>query len=388
MAIKYISGINKEKQNLRRSVHTGSDLAGGTVLNPAQAFDPQAVFVYLNGVLLKEGTSGNGGDYTTTGNSTITFNSAVSSSDIIEVVSYTFSNPTLPETMIEVDHTATAGDASYHGTAVTGASFTGATNTVTATSHGLSVDDVITVTAITTSDMTLTRYRVKSVTDTSNFVIENMDRSTPSFTDGTSMEYSQVFSKVVNGLSLINKAMVFLNGMLLVENTDFYRDQQSITLDASVAIFENYVVHIRSFGAFVFPTTSEIQNSGIVVADDAVATLFTSADFTANITSVFNLHLSVRHYDATIDGYRTGLFMVRAEKNDASASYIHRAYDAGNISTDVEYLDQGNYTAYTDITDGKIGLAVHADANYWYVYLINRSGYQVVAGYKAFAVTN
>lgn len=388
MAIKYISGINKEKQNLRRSIHTGSDLSGGTVLNPSQAFDPQAVFVYLNGVLQKEGTAGNGGDYTTSGNSTITFNSAVASTDIIEVVSYTFSNPTLPETMVEVDHTATAGDASYHGTAVTGASFTGATNTVTATSHGLSVDDVITVTAITTSDMTLTRYRVKSVTDTSNFVIENMDHTTPSFTDGTSMEYSQVFSKVVNGLSLVNKAMVFLNGMLLVENTDFYRDQQSITLDASVAIFENYVIHIRSFGAFVFPTTSEIQNSGIVIADDAISTLFTSADFTANVTSVFNLHLSVRHYDATNDAYRTGLFMIRAEKNDAAASYIHRAYDAGNISTDVQYLDQGNYTAYTDITDGKIGLAVHADANYWYVYLINRSGYQVVAGYKAFAVTN
>ena len=51
MGIKFLSGFrgyDNAKQHLRRSVHAGSDLtSGNTVLNPAQAFDQQACFVYL-----------------------------------------------------------------------------------------------------------------------------------------------------------------------------------------------------------------------------------------------------------------------------------------------------------------------------------------------------
>ena len=58
MGIKFLSGFrgyDNAKQHLRRSVHAGSDLtSGNTVLNPAQAFDQQACFVYLNGVMQKE----------------------------------------------------------------------------------------------------------------------------------------------------------------------------------------------------------------------------------------------------------------------------------------------------------------------------------------------
>ena len=70
MGIKYLSGFrgyDNAKQHLRRSVHAGSDLtSGNTVLNPAQAFDQQACFDYLNGVMQKEG-SGTAGEYTLSG---------------------------------------------------------------------------------------------------------------------------------------------------------------------------------------------------------------------------------------------------------------------------------------------------------------------------------
>ena len=79
-------------------------------------------FVYLNGVLLKEGA---GQDYQLSGNSTVTFATTVDNADIIEVVSYNFTNPTLPETMVETDHTVTSGESNLHSTAVTGASYTG-----------------------------------------------------------------------------------------------------------------------------------------------------------------------------------------------------------------------------------------------------------------------
>ena len=107
MGVKFISGFrgyDNAKQHLRRSVHAGSDLtSGNTVLNPSQAFDQQACFVYLNGVMQKEG-SGTAGDYTLSGTSTVTFNSAVATTDVVEVVSYNFANPTLPESMIESDN--------------------------------------------------------------------------------------------------------------------------------------------------------------------------------------------------------------------------------------------------------------------------------------------
>ena len=93
MTTRYLSGFStfdKEKQNIRRSSHTAT--SGQTVLNPAQGFDPQALFVYVNGVLKRETT-----DYTTTGNSTITFTSGLSVNDKVDVVSYVFSNPTSRE---------------------------------------------------------------------------------------------------------------------------------------------------------------------------------------------------------------------------------------------------------------------------------------------------
>ena len=135
MGIKYISGfrgLDHAKQHLRRSVHLGSALTSAyTVLNPAEAFDQQACFVYLNGALLKEGTSGAGGDYVLSGTSTVTFNTAVATTDAIEVISYAFQNPTLPATMTETDHTVTSANASYHSTAFTGGAYTTATLKVT-----------------------------------------------------------------------------------------------------------------------------------------------------------------------------------------------------------------------------------------------------------------
>ena len=134
MGIKYLSGFrgaDHAKQHLRRSVHLGSALTSGyTVLNPAEAFDQQACFVYMNGALLKEGTSGAGGDYVLSGSNTVTFNTAVATTDAIEVISYAFQSPSLPETMTEVDHTVTSANASFHGTAFTGGAFTTATDTL------------------------------------------------------------------------------------------------------------------------------------------------------------------------------------------------------------------------------------------------------------------
>jgi len=165
MGIKYISGFrgaDHAKQHLRRSVHLGSALTSGyTVLNPAEAFDQQACFVYMNGALLKEGTSGAGGDYVLTGSNTVTFNTAVATTDAIEVISYIFQNPTLPATMTETDHTVTSANATYHATAVTGGAYTAASDTLTKSSHGLAVDDVIGVTASPTSNsIAVGRYRV------------------------------------------------------------------------------------------------------------------------------------------------------------------------------------------------------------------------------------
>ena len=96
MGIKYISGfrgLDNAKQHLRRSTHLGSAASGGTVLNPSEAFDQQACFVYLNGAMLREGASGAGGDYVLSGTNTITFNTAVASTDIIEVMRITSYNP-------------------------------------------------------------------------------------------------------------------------------------------------------------------------------------------------------------------------------------------------------------------------------------------------------
>ena len=203
MGIKYISGFrgaDHAKQHLRRSVHLGSALTSGyTVLNPAEAFDQQACFVYLNGALLKEGTSGAGGDYVLTGSNTITFNVAVATTDAIEVISFAFQNPTLPATMTETDHTVTAANASYHSTAVTGGTYTASSDTLGKSSHGLAVDDVISVTSQSgTGTITDGRYRVKTVTDSSNVVLTDVDGNALTFAgNGTSIEYTKVFNKKI-----------------------------------------------------------------------------------------------------------------------------------------------------------------------------------------------
>ena len=110
--------------------------------------------------------------------------------------------------------------------------------------------------------------------------------------------------------------------------------------------------------------------------------------FTSNVTCVFNLHVSARHATATNDAYRTAHILVRAQTNSASACYLHRAYDAGNISDEVEVKDAGNYSSISSFTDGKIGIGVTADANRWSVVMGNRAGHSIIAGFKALAITN
>ena len=393
MGVKFISGFrgyDNAKQHLRRSVHAGSDLtSGNTVLNPSQAFDQQACFVYLNGVMQKEG-SGTAGDYTLSGTSTVTFNSAVATTDVIEVVSYNFANPTLPESMIESDQTITSAQATYHATDVTGATYTASTDTITKASQDLNVGDVISVTAATGTDtITTGRYKVKTRTSADAAVLEGMDNSALTFSgDGTSVEYTKVYSQSVNNLTLINKAMVFLNGMLLVEDTDYFKDQQAITFDSSVNLLQNHVVAVRNIGSYSTPSSTDVSNTGIEIADEGIATLLTADDFTSNVTAVFNLHVSARHATATNDAYRTAHILVRAQTNSASTCYLHRAYDAGNISDEVEVKDAGNYSSISSFTDGKIGIGVTADANRWSVVMGNRAGHSIIAGFKALAITN
>ena len=393
MGVKFISGFrgyDNAKQHLRRSVHAGSDLtSGNTVLNPSQAFDQQACFVYLNGVMQKEG-SGTAGDYTLSGTSTVTFNSAVATTDVVEVVSYNFANPTLPESMIESDQTITSAQATYHATDVTGATYTASSDTITKSSQDLNVGDVISVTAATGTDtITTGRYKGKTRTSANAAVLQGMDNSALTFSgNGTSVEYTKVYSQSVNNLTLINKAMVFLNGMLLVEDTDYFKDQQTITFDSSVNLLQNHVVAIKNIGSFSTPSSTDVSNTSIEIADEGIATLLTADDFTSNVTCVFNLHVSARHATATNDAYRTAHILVRAQTNSASACYLHRAYDAGNISDEVEVKDAGNYSSISSFTDGKIGIGVTADSNRWSVILGNRAGHSIIAGFKALAITN
>ena len=395
MGVKFISGFrgyDNAKQHLRRSVHAGSDLtSGNTVLNPSQAFDQQACFVYLNGVMQKEG-SGTAGDYTLSGTSTVTFNSAVATTDVVEVVSYNFANPTLPESMIESNQTITSAQSTYHATDFTGATYTASSDTLTSgTAHGLAVGDVISVTASPTSgSISVGRYKAKTITDTTNVVLEGMDNSALTFSaNGTSnVNFTRVYSQTVNNLTLINKAMVFLNGMLLVEDTDYFRDQQTITFDSSINLLQNHVVAIKNIGSYSTPSSTDVSNTSIEIADEGIATLLTADDFTSNVTCVFNLHVSARHATATNDAYRTAHILIRAETNVASDCYAHRAYDAGNISDEIEIKDAGNYSSISSFTDGKIGIGVTADSNRWSVILGNRAGHSIIAGFKALAITN
>ena len=395
MGIKYISGfrgLDHAKQHLRRSVHLGSALTSGyTVLNPAEAFDQQACFVYLNGALLKEGTTGNGGDYVLSGTNTITFNVAVATTDAIEVISYAFQNPTLPHTMTEVDHTITSANASYHSTSFASASYTTATDTLTKASHGLAVDDVIDVTVSSTAtSITVGRYRVLTVTSSSAVVLTTVDGTALAFdADGSSnITFIRVFNKKIPLLTQTNHVMLFLNGMHLVKDTDYYVDQQSITVDSTVNLLENAVVAVRHFGSFVTQITGEVQRNGITITDDTHNLLLSSGDITGNTTTVFNLYVSVRHSTATNDAYQAANFIVRAEKAVPADCYLHTIADGGNIGTEFDAVDENAYSTYANVSDGNVGVGITADANGWYVYLANRSNHSVVAGFKAIAITN
>jgi hypothetical protein len=397
MGIKYISGfrgLDNAKQHLRRSTHLGSAASGGTVLNPSEAFDQQACFVYLNGTMLREGTTGAGGDYVLSGTNTITFNTAVAATDLIEVVSYAFQNPTLPQTMQEVDHAVIAAETTLHATSrVTDGDFTTATDTLIKGSHGLVVGDVINVISATaTSGTTITagRYKVLTVTDSGNVVLTDIDGNALAFANNSDADvtYDVVFSLSVPNLTVVNHAMVYLNGMLLVEDTDYYRDQQQITLDKTVNIATGHQIAIRHFGSYVTAADGEVQRTGITITDDTHNLLLSSSDLVNSTTATFQLQVSVRHVTATNDAYRIANFFVRAEKAVPADCYLHTIADAGNIASTFEVLDENGYSAASDMTDGNVGVGITADASGWYVYLANRAGYSIVAGFKASAISN
>ena len=397
MGIKYISGfrgLDHAKQHLRRSVHLGSALTSGyTVLNPAEAFDQQACFVYMNGALLKEGTSGAGGDYVLTGSNTVTFNVAVATTDAIEVISYAFQNPTLPHTMTEVDHTVTSANATYHSTSFASCTYTTATDTLTtaaSAAHGLAIDDVIDVTvSATATSITLGRYRVLTVPSASTATLQTVDNASVAFADnGTGITFIRVFNLSVPLLTQINHIMLFLNGMHLVKDTDYYVDEQSITIDSTVNLLENAVVAVRHFGSFAAQVENEIHRNAITIADDTHNLLLSNTDLTGNTTAVFNLYVSVRHSTATNDAYQAANFIVRAEKAVPADCYLHTIADGGNIGTEFDAVDENAYSTHLNVTDGNMGIGVTADANGWYVYLANRSNHSVVAGFKAIAITN
>jgi len=398
MGIKYISGfrgLDHAKQHLLRSTHLGSaTTSGNTILNPSEAFDQQACFVYLNGAMLREGTSGNGGDYVLSGTNTITFNTAVATTDIIEVVSYAFQNPTLPQTLKEVNHTITAGEATAHATSrVTDGDYDTSADTLIKSSHGLAVGDVISVISATASSGTDTisagRYKVGTVTDSGNVVLTDIDGAALSFTNDSDADvtYDVVFNLSVPGLTVVNNVMLYLNGLLLVENTDYYRDQQQITLDKTVNIATGHQLAIRSFGSFALEREAEKQGTGITLTDDSHNLLISNSDLVDNTTTTFQLQVSVRHSTTTNDAYQVANFFVRAEKAVPADCYLHTVADAGNIGT-FESVDANSYSTHANITDGNVGVGITADANGWYVYLANRAGHSIVAGWKATAISN
>ena len=397
MGIKYISGfrgLDHAKQHLRRSVHLGSALTSGyTVLNPAEAFDQQACFVYLNGALLKEGTSGAGGGYVLSGSNTVTFNTAVATTDAIEVISYAFQNPTLPQTIKEVNHTVTSANETFHATSFASCTFTTATDLITTDSsaaHGLAIDDVISVTASSGTDtITTGRYRVLTVPSSSTASITTVDGTAIAFGgNGTGVAFTRVLDVTIPLLTAVNNIMLFLNGMLLVKDTDYYVDEQSVTIDSTVNLLENHVIAVRSFGSFAAQVENEIHRNGITIADDTHNLLLSNTDLTGNTTAVFNLYVNVRHATATNDAYQAATFIVRAEKAVPADCYLHTIADGGNIGTEFDAVDENGYSTYANVTDGNMGIGVTADANGWYVYLANRSNHSVAAGFKAIAITN
>ena len=107
----------------------------------------------------------------------------------------------------------------------------------------------------------------------------------------------------------------------------------------------------------------------------------------SNVTATFHLQISYRHVTATNDAYRIANLFVRAEKAVPADCYLHLVSDAGNIASGLEILDVDDYSAASDLTDGNVGVGITADANGWYVYLVNRAGFSVVAGFKATAIS-
>jgi hypothetical protein len=105
-------------------------------------------------------------------------------------------------------------------------------------------------------------------------------------------------------------------------------------------------------------------------------------------TAAFQLQVSVRHATAATDSYRIANLFVRAEKNVPADCYLHLISDAGNIANSLEVLDVDDYSAASDMTDGNVGVGITADASGWYVYLANRAGHSIVAGFKASAISN
>jgi len=397
MGIKYISGfrgVDHAKQHLRRSVHLGSALTSGyTVLNPAEAFDQQACFVYMNGALLKEGTTVNGGDYVLSGSNTVTFNTAVATTDAIEVISYAFQNPTLPHTMTETDHAVTAANATYHSTSFASCTYTTATDLLTTDSsaaHGLAIGDVISVTvSATATSITLGRYRVLTVPSSSTATLQTVDNASVAFADnGTGITFIRVFNKAIPQLTVVNHIMLFLNGMHLVKDTDYYVEQASVTIDSTVNLLENAIVAVRHWGSYAIQVENEIHRNAITIADDTHNLLLSNTDLTGNTTAVFQLYVSVRHATATNDAYQAANFIVRAEKAVPADCYLHTIADGGNIGTEFDAVDENAYSTYANVTDGNVGVGITADANGWYVYLANRSNHSVVAGFKAIAITN
>ena len=328
------------------------------------------------------------------GTNTITFNTAVAATDLIEVISYAFQNPTLPQTMQEIDHAVIAAETTLHATArVTDGDFTTATDTLVKASHGLLVGNVINVisaTATTGTTITAGRYKVLTVTDSGNVVLTDIDGNVLAFANDSDADvtYDVVFSLSVPNLTVVNHAMVYLNGMLLVEDTDYYRDQQQITLDKTVNIATGHQIAIRHFGSYVTAADGEVQRTGITITDDTHNLLLSSSDLINNTTSTFHLQVSVRHVTATNDAYRIANFFVRAEKAVPADCYLHTIADAGNIASTFEVLDENGYSAASDMTDGNVGIGITADASGWYVYLANRAGYSIVAGFKASAISN
>jgi hypothetical protein len=230
---------------------------------------------------------------------------------------------------------------------------------------------------------------VLTVPSSSTATLQTVDNASLAFADnGTGITFIRVFNKSVPLLTQINHIMLFLNGMHLVKDTDYYVDEQSVTIDSTVNLLEDAVIAVRHFGSFAAQVENEIHRNAITIADDTHNLLLSNTDLTGNTTAVFNLYVSVRHSTATNDAYQAANFIVRAEKAVPADCYLHTIADGGNIGTEFDAVDENAYSTYANVTDGNMGVGITADANGWYVYLANRSNHSVVAGFKAIAITN